>query len=77
MKYRRRIYYSAAQRAEIWDRWQRRVCCGDRLNRQHKPDLQHPLELGPIMVTLPTFGAECRLIGAFQTWPRGVPKVAV
>ena len=23
MSYRRRIYYSAAQRAEIWDRWQR------------------------------------------------------
>ncbi len=23
MKYHRRIYYSAAQRAEIWDRWQR------------------------------------------------------
>jgi IS30 family transposase len=23
MKYRRRIYYSVAQRAEIWDRWQR------------------------------------------------------
>ncbi len=23
MKYRRRIYYSAAQRAEILDRWQR------------------------------------------------------
>jgi len=23
MKYRRRIYYSARQRAEIWDRWQR------------------------------------------------------
>ena len=23
MKHRRRIYYSAAQRAEIWDRWQR------------------------------------------------------
>lgn len=23
MKYRRRIYFSAAQRAEIWDRWQR------------------------------------------------------
>lgn len=23
MKYRRRIYYSAAQRAAIWDRWQR------------------------------------------------------
>jgi hypothetical protein len=22
MKQRRRIYYSAAQRAEIWDRWQ-------------------------------------------------------
>ena len=23
MNYRRRIYYSAVQRAEIWDRWQR------------------------------------------------------
>ena len=23
MKYRRRIYYSSKQRAEIWDRWQR------------------------------------------------------
>ena len=23
MKYRRRIYYNSAQRAEIWDRWQR------------------------------------------------------
>ena len=23
MKYRTRIYYSASQRAEIWDRWQR------------------------------------------------------
>ena len=23
MKYRRRLYYSAVQRAEIWDRWQR------------------------------------------------------
>jgi DNA-binding CsgD family transcriptional regulator len=23
MKYRRRIYYSTEQRAEIWDRWQR------------------------------------------------------
>jgi len=23
MNYRRRIYYSAAQRAETWDRWQR------------------------------------------------------
>ena len=23
MKHRRRIYYSASQRAEIWDRWRR------------------------------------------------------
>jgi hypothetical protein len=23
MAYRRRIYYSTAQRADIWDRWQR------------------------------------------------------
>ncbi len=34
----------------------------------HNPDLQRPLELGPIMATLPTFGAECLLIAAFQTW---------
>jgi len=41
----------------------------------HNPDLQHPLELGPIMPALPTFGAECRLIGAFRTWRGGVAKV--
>jgi hypothetical protein len=34
----------------------------------HNPDLQHTLELGPIMATLPTFGPECRLTGAFQTF---------
>ncbi len=36
----------------------------------HNPDLQHPLELGPIMAALPTFGAECLVIAAFQTWRR-------
>ncbi len=41
----------------------------------HNPDLQHPLELGPIMAALPTFGAECLVIAAFQTWRRGVAKV--
>ena len=28
MKYRRRIYYSAEQRAEIWDRWH----CGESMS---------------------------------------------
>ena len=41
----------------------------------HNPDLQPSLELGPIMATLPTFGAECLVIAAFQTWRRGVAKV--
>ena len=41
----------------------------------HKPDLQRPLELGPIMAALPTFGAECLVIAAFQTWRRGFAKV--
>ncbi len=41
----------------------------------HNPDLQRPLELGPIMAALPTFGAECRVIAAFQTLCRGVAKV--
>ena len=41
----------------------------------HNPDLQPPLELGPIMATLPTFGAECLVIAAFQAWRRGVAKV--
>ena len=43
----------------------------------HNPDLQRPLELGPIMATLPTFGAECLVIAAFQTRNQAVPKVAV
>jgi IS30 family transposase len=37
MKYRRRIYYSAEQRAEIWDRWQRgesMSSIGRRFNRE-------------------------------------------
>jgi hypothetical protein len=43
MKYRRRIYYSAAQRAEIWDRWQRGESMSsigrrfDRQARRHTP----------------------------------------
>ena len=41
----------------------------------HNPDLQRPLGLGPIMAALPTFGAECLVIAAFQTWRRGVAKV--
>ena len=43
----------------------------------HNPDLQRPLELGPIMATLPTLGAECRFTAAFQTQRQAVPKVAV
>ncbi len=41
----------------------------------HNPDLQHRTVLGPIMPALPTFGAECLVIAAFQTWRRGVAKV--
>ncbi len=41
----------------------------------HIADLQRPLKLGPIMAALPTFGAECLVIAAFQTWRRGVAKV--
>jgi len=41
----------------------------------HNPDLQRPLELGPIMAALPTFGAECPVIAAFQTLRRGDAKV--
>jgi hypothetical protein len=42
----------------------------------HNPDLRRPLGLGSIMATLPTFGAECLVIAAFQTWRREVAKVA-
>ena len=45
------------------------------VRKWHNPDLQRPLELGPIMAALPTFGAECLVIAAFQTWRRGVAKV--
>ena len=51
------------------------MCCVDQLKPPHNPDLQRPLELGPIMAALPTFGAECLVIAAFQTWRRGVAKV--
>jgi len=43
----------------------------------HKADVQRLPGLGPLTGALPTFGPEGRFIGAFQTWPRGVPKVAV
>ena len=41
----------------------------------HNPDLQRPLELGLIMAALPTFGAECLVIAAFQTQRQTVLKV--
>ena len=41
----------------------------------HKPDLQRPLELGPIIAALPTFDAECLVIAAFPTQRQMVPKV--
>jgi len=43
----------------------------------HNPDLQRARLVGLPTGALPTFERECRFIGAFQTWPRGVPKVAV
>jgi hypothetical protein len=33
----------------------------------HNPDLQRPLDLGPIMATLPTLDRKCRLIAGNQT----------
>ena len=53
----------------------RRLLGSNYVGLWHNPDLQHPLELGPIMATLPTFGPECLVIVAFQTWRRGVAKV--
>ncbi len=55
----------------------RRLLGSNYVGLWHNPDLQHPLELGPIMATLPTFGPECRLIAALQTQRQTVPKVAV
>jgi len=41
----------------------------------HNRDIQRPLELGPFMATLPTFGAECRFTAAFQTFRWHAAKV--
>ncbi len=49
--------------AGLWPSMRRMPNC----NSWHNPDLQRPLELGPIMPALPTFGAECRFTTAFQT----------
>ncbi len=38
----------------------------------HKGDVQRLPVLGPLTGALPTFGAECRFIGTFQTWRRGL-----
>ncbi len=43
----------------------------------HKADVQPLAVLGPLTGALPTFGAECRFIGAFQTFRQAVLKVAV
>jgi hypothetical protein len=34
MKQRRRIYYSAAQRSEIWDRWQGELAISEQAMRE-------------------------------------------
>ncbi len=41
----------------------------------HIADVRWLPGLGPLTGALPTFGAECRVIGAFQTLRRGVVKV--
>ncbi len=43
----------------------------------HNPDLRPLAGLGLLTAALPTFGTECRLIGAFQTQRQAVLKVAV
>ncbi len=41
----------------------------------HEADLRRLPDSGPLTGALPTFGAECRFIAAFQTLCGGVPKV--
>ncbi len=41
----------------------------------HKADVQPLAVLGPLTGALPTFGAECRFIGALQKRRRPVLKV--
>jgi hypothetical protein len=41
----------------------------------HEADLRLAAPQGPLTVPLPTFGAECRFIAAFQTLCGGVLKV--
>jgi len=43
----------------------------------HNPDLRPLADLGLLTAALPTFGTECRLIGAFQTQRQVLLKVAV
>jgi len=43
----------------------------------HKGEVQRPSVSGPLTGALPTFGPECRFIGAFQTQGQAVTKVAV
>jgi hypothetical protein len=40
----------------------------------HEADVQRLPGSGLLTGALPTFGPECRLIAAFQTWRRGVSK---
>ena len=54
MKQRRRIYYSAAQRSEIWNRWQagwggafRHSICGE----FSRPSAQRPPKRGPLWIS--------------------------
>ncbi len=56
---------------------QRRLLSSGDVVFWHTADVQRLPGLRPLTSALPTFGPECRFIGAFQTWPRGVPKVAV
>ncbi len=53
------------------------MCCVDQLKPPHNPDFRPLAILGLLTATLPTFGAECQLIAAFQTQRQTVLKVAL
>jgi hypothetical protein len=51
------------------------VGCVPNVGSWHKADLRFAAYEGPLTGGLPTFGAECLVIAAFQTSRRGVAKV--
>jgi hypothetical protein len=75
MKYRRRIYYSAAQRAEIWDRWQRgesMSSIGRRFDRQSSSVFSVISPTGGIRPADRTRGSRALSLGEREEISRGL-----